>query len=141
MARPLTRRRISDDLEGRIFKPQGRPMSALDRLDLTLDGLEALRLADLEGLYQEEAARRMGISRATYARVLATARKVVAEALIHGKAVEIGGGVVEPCARDRWPCPIHGGRRRRGRGCRCARGPGSGKPSSPIKKSAPSSGA
>jgi predicted DNA-binding protein (UPF0251 family) len=97
-------------------------MRELEQVNLTLDGLEALRLAELEGLYQEEAAERMGVSRATFARVLTAARKVVADALVHGKAVEISGGPVDRRARGSWPCPVHGGRRRRGRGCRCRGG-------------------
>jgi predicted DNA-binding protein (UPF0251 family) len=124
MARPLSTRKIPKGLEERAFKPQGIPMAELDQLTLTLDGLEALRLADLEGLYQEEAAQRMGVSRATFARVLTAARKVVAEALVNGKAVEISGGAVDWRGKGRWPCPVHGGRRRRGRGCRCGRGKG-----------------
>jgi predicted DNA-binding protein (UPF0251 family) len=124
MARPLSARKIPRGLEERAFKPQGVPMAELAQLTLTLDGLEALRLADLEGLYQEEAAERMGVSRATFARVLTAARKVVAEALVHGKAVEISGGAVDWRGKGRWPCPVHGGRRRRGRGCRCGRGKG-----------------
>jgi predicted DNA-binding protein (UPF0251 family) len=99
-------------------------MSDLEQVDLTLDGLEALRLADLEGLYQEEAAQRMGVSRATFARVLAAARRAVADSLVHGKALEIGGGNVGRRSAGSWPCPVHGGRRRRGRGCRCGRGRG-----------------
>jgi predicted DNA-binding protein (UPF0251 family) len=105
-----------------LFKPQGIRMPELERVQLTMDGLEALRLADLEGLYQEEAARRMGVSRATFARVLADARKVVADALVNGKAVEIGGGPVNRRARGKWPCPIHGGRDRLGRSCKCKPG-------------------
>ena len=119
MARPISTRQIPRGLRGRSFKPQGIPAARLEHLPLTLDGLEALRLADLEGLYQEEAARRMGVSRATFARVLTAARKTVADALVHGKAVEIGGGVVDRRAQGEWPCPVHGGRQRRGRGCRC----------------------
>jgi len=119
MARPLSTRRIPKRLRERLFKPQGIPMPQLQQVRLTMDGLEALRLADLEGLYQEEAARRMGVSRATFARVLGEARKVVAEALVQGKAVEIGGGRVDRRATDKWPCPIHGGRGRQGRSCKC----------------------
>ena len=122
MARPLSTRQIPRTLKGRAFKPRGVPMGELEQLNLTLDGLEALRLADLEGLYQEEAAERMGVSRPTFARVLTTARRVLAEALVHGKAVEISGGNVDRRADGDWPCPVHGGRRRRGRGCRCRRG-------------------
>ena len=96
-------------------------MADLEQVSLTLDGLEALRLADLEGLYQEEAARRMGVSRATFARVLAAARKAVAEALVHGKALDVSGGTINRRARGKWPCPVHDGGRRRGRGCGCRR--------------------
>ena len=96
----------------------------LHRQEGWLDGLEALRLADLEGLYQEEAAKRMGVSRATFARVLTAARQAVSDALVNGKAMAIEGGVVERQKGGQWPCPVHGGRRRRGRGCRCERGEG-----------------
>jgi predicted DNA-binding protein (UPF0251 family) len=122
MPRPVSTRRIPGHLEERVFKPQAVPMHSLETVTLPLDGLEAIRLADLEGLYQEEAARRMGVSRATYARVLAAARKTVAEALVEGKAVEIQGGHVDRRQRRKWPCPVHGGRRRQGRGCRCRGG-------------------
>jgi predicted DNA-binding protein (UPF0251 family) len=132
MARPVTARRIPGELEERFFKPQAVPMHELETVHLTLDGLEALRLADLEGLYQEEAARRMGVSRATFARVLAAARQVVADALVNGKAVEIRGGPVNRQAGRNWPCPVHGGRRRRGRGCRCRR---RGNSAGPVKRS------
>ena len=79
MPRPMSPRRIRRDMTGRIFKPQAVPMDRLETVEVTLDGLEALRLADLEGLYQEEAARRMGVSRATFARVLTQARRAVAD--------------------------------------------------------------
>lgn len=119
MPRPLTTRRIGTKLRGQVFRPETATRPDTAPANLTLDGLEALRLADVEGLYQEEAARRMGISRPTFARVLARARSLVADALVNGKAVEIGGGVVEHQHRERWPCPVHGSQRRRGRGCRC----------------------
>jgi predicted DNA-binding protein (UPF0251 family) len=118
MARPSHPRRIALELERRVFKPQAQRMDRLEVVELTLDGLESLRLADLEGLYQEEAARRMGVSRPTFARILAGARKAVAEALVLGRAISIGGGPVVRRPRKSWPCPVHGGRRR-GRGCRC----------------------
>jgi len=86
---------------------------------MTLDELEALRLADLEGLYQEEAAERMGVSRATFGRIVEAARRKTAQALVGGRALRIEGGAVslEPgrgrscprCAR-RWEgsreCPL-----------------------------------
>ncbi len=59
---------------------------------MTLDEFEALRLADLEGLYQEEAARRMNVSRPTFSRIVDAARRKTADALVHGKALCIEGG-------------------------------------------------
>jgi predicted Fe-Mo cluster-binding NifX family protein len=55
-------------------------------------GHEALRLADLEGMNQEESAQYMGISRHTFGRILAEARRVVAKAVIKGLALRIHGG-------------------------------------------------
>jgi len=120
MPRPVTPRRISRALTGRVFKPRGVPTGELEIVTVTLDGLEALRLADLEGLYQAEAAERMQVSRATFARILAEARRAVATALIQGKALEFAGGEVDRRPEGRRPCPVHGGGRRRGRGCRCS---------------------
>jgi len=87
------------------------------------DELEAIRLADLEGLYQEAAAERMGVSRQTFARILTRARTAVAEGLIEGKALVIEPGAAVDAPAPPATCPVHGGVRRRGRGCRCGRGP------------------
>ncbi|MFB1487292.1 MAG: DUF134 domain-containing protein [Thiocapsa sp. C3-sup] len=73
------------------FKPCGRPGRGLETLTLRADEMEAIRLADLEGLYQEDCAVRMGISRTTLSRTLAQARRKVTDALINGKRL-----VVEP---------------------------------------------
>lgn len=121
MPRPIQPRRIDADLTPRVFKPRGVPVGELESVALTLDGLEAIRLADLESLYQEEGAQRMGVSRATFARVLTEARQTVADAIVNGKNLVIGGGVIERCEPKRARCPIHGGRERRGRACRCKR--------------------
>jgi hypothetical protein len=85
---------------------------------MTLDELEALRLADLEGLYQEAVAARMGVSRPTVGRILESARRKVAEALVLGRALRIEGGPIEARPR-RGSCPRC--TRRFGRG-----GPGAG---------------
>jgi rubrerythrin len=61
---------------------------------MSLDELEALRLAHLEGLYQEEAAARMGVSRATLGNILASAHRKAADMLVHGKMIVIEGGTV-----------------------------------------------
>jgi len=61
----------------------------METIQLRPDELEALRLADLEGLYQEECARRMGISRTILSRTLAQARHKVTDALINGKRLVV----------------------------------------------------
>jgi predicted Fe-Mo cluster-binding NifX family protein len=61
---------------------------------LGFDQAEAIRLADLQGLYQEAASLRMGISRQTFGRILESARHVIADAIINGKCLRIGGGNV-----------------------------------------------
>lgn len=71
------------------FKPCGRPGRGLETVELRADELEALRLSDLEGLYQEECAQRMQISRTTLSRTLAEAHRKVADALIHGRRLVI----------------------------------------------------
>lgn len=95
--RPVKCRRIIGEPVTNIFKPVGIPRRELEEIILTLDELETLRLADLEGCYQEEAARRMGISRQTFGNIVAAARRKVADALVNGKALRIGGGFVDTC--------------------------------------------
>jgi predicted DNA-binding protein (UPF0251 family) len=101
-------------------------MRMLEQVALTVDELEALRLADLEGLYQEQAAEEMGVSRQTFGRILEAAHKKVADALVGGKALSIEGGVFEvPGPAVPKPCRRRGGHGpggpMRGRG-RCRRG-------------------
>jgi uncharacterized protein len=74
------------------FKPQGIPMFQLEQVVLGVDEYEALRLVDLEGLQQKDAAERMKVSRATCARILEDAHRKVADALTAGKAIRIEGG-------------------------------------------------
>lgn len=120
MARPCMSRRIEQGFVPRTFKPLGVPMRELDLVTLSIDGMEALRLADVEGLYHEEAAARMGVSRATFGRILEQARRAVAEAIVTGKALAVDGGTVSERPRLAFGCPVHGHRRRRGRRCCCA---------------------
>jgi predicted DNA-binding protein (UPF0251 family) len=94
MPRPHKCRRVAAEPLAAFFKPAGVPARALEWVELHLDELEALRLADLEALYHDVAAQRMNISRATFGRLLETARRKVAETLLNGKALEIQGGKV-----------------------------------------------
>ncbi|MGQ9699471.1 MAG: DUF134 domain-containing protein [Candidatus Bipolaricaulaceae bacterium] len=84
------------------FIPAGVPPGRLKSVFLQLDELEALRLCDLLDLDQEEAGRRMGVSRATVQRLLASGRAKVAEALVQGKALVIVHGPQAQVAPD-WP--------------------------------------
>lgn len=89
MARPMICRKVSCDVTAKYFKPQGIPMRFLEEIALELDEIEAIRLADLEGLYQVDAAARMGVSRQTFGNIIARAHKKVATALLGGKALRI----------------------------------------------------
>ena len=94
MARPCCCRRIEGKPTSSVFKPAGIHTHGLEEVVITLDEFEAVRLADLEGLYQEQAAVRMEVSRPTFSRIIESAHRKVAEALIRGKALKIEGGVV-----------------------------------------------
>ena len=98
MPRPPIERAVGGVPRVTLFKPAGVPGRDLEQLPLAVDELEAIRLVDLEGLSHEQAAAAMGVSRQTVGRVLDRGRAVVAEALIGGKAILIGGGQyrVEP---------------------------------------------
>ncbi len=75
-------------------------MSALEKVNLGLDELEAVRMADLEGLYHEEAAVKMGISRQTFGNIIESARKKIADALVNSKAIVMEGGRVTMVGRE-----------------------------------------
>ncbi|MCG2659726.1 MAG: DUF134 domain-containing protein [Kiritimatiellae bacterium] len=128
MPRPCCLRRIGFRPCANFFKPTGIPFHALEQVTLALDEVEALRLADLNGLYQEQAAKQMKISRPTFARIVEAARRKVADALTHGKALRLEGGAVTTKGEKKMPGrdgtrPIGGGRRLGlgpcGRGQRC----------------------
>lgn len=92
MARPVKPKLVRESPKVDYFKPRGIPMSELEETVITVEEVEALRLVDLERLYQEDAAREMGVSRQTLQRLLTEARAKVAGALMEGKALRIEGG-------------------------------------------------
>jgi predicted DNA-binding protein (UPF0251 family) len=92
-----------------VFKPAGIPLSRLGEVVMTLDEFEALRLADLEGLYHEQAAKQMGVSRPTFSRIIDSAHAKSADALVHGKALRIEGGPVQFEAGPKRCCRLHDG--------------------------------
>lgn len=77
------------------FKPAGIPMRELSEVILHFDELEAIRLADMEKMYQEDASDKMKVSRQTFGRILDSAHEKIAHALVHGKAIRIEGGYVK----------------------------------------------
>ena len=89
MVRPRRCRRIRLRTKTEYFKPQGVPMKDLEEIILTREELEALKLKDLDGLDQIEAAQKMNTSQSTFQRILASARFKVSEAMVKGKALRI----------------------------------------------------
>jgi len=104
MARPRNCRRVGSMPGSSYFKPRGIPLTSLEEVVLSVDEFEAIRLADLEGLYQEQAAERMKVSRQTFGRIVEAAHRKVAEALVKGKALKIEGGEVEMASMRRFRC-------------------------------------
>lgn len=92
MVRPKKLREIRINPAVRFYKPRGVPLRQLRIVAIKDEELEALSLADGKGLDHEAAAALMSISRSTFSRVLAQARKSVATALTEGAALQIGGG-------------------------------------------------
>ena len=89
MPRTKCRRHIENQPNVTYYKPAGIPLRNLQEITIELDELEAIRLADLDGLYQNKAAEKMKISRQTFGRIISSAHQKIAEALIHGKAIKI----------------------------------------------------
>jgi predicted DNA-binding protein (UPF0251 family) len=92
MVRPKKNRVVAFKPDISYFKPRGIPMVDLEEVKLTVDERESIRLSDLLGLSYEDAGRSMGVSRATFGRIIQRARKIVADALINGKAINVDGG-------------------------------------------------
>jgi predicted DNA-binding protein (UPF0251 family) len=82
MSRIKKRRHCLAKVSGQVFKPAGIPRTQLEELHLFQDELETLRLCDLEGLTQEQAGEKMGVSRGTVQRILTSARRKCAETLV-----------------------------------------------------------
>ncbi len=111
MPRPPKCRTVNSHPVATIFKPAGIPKVNLEEIVLTLDEFEALRLTDFLGLYQDDAAASMQVSRQTLGNILVEARRKVADCLVNGKALRIEGGNVNMNERifeclgcaHRWP--------------------------------------
>jgi uncharacterized protein len=102
--RPRKRRHLNREPRPAVYKPAGIALDELNQVALLPEELEALRLADLQGLSQLAAAGQMQVSRSTFQRILARARRQVALALVEGHALRIeqeGSGDSPPSRRRR----------------------------------------
>lgn len=89
MPRPKIKRHLRFNPEVLYFKPRGIPLSTLEEEELFHDELEALKLHDVDGLDQIEAAKKMNVSQPTFGRILDKAYKKIATAVVKGKAIKI----------------------------------------------------
>ena len=118
MPRPFRSRKVCCKPDSNYFKPRGIPMYALEEINLKIDELEAIRLADLKGMYQEDAAKKMNVSRQTFGSIVTSAHKKIADSLVNSKALKIEGEVVKMVERfficsdckHEWTMPYGSGR-------------------------------
>jgi predicted DNA-binding protein (UPF0251 family) len=103
MARPKRCRRIGFLPSVAYFEPRGVPPRYLEEVCLLVEELEAMRLHDVGGLGQEESGKLMNVSQPTFHRILESARRKVAQALVNGKALRIEGGDFE-MAMQKFAC-------------------------------------
>lgn len=89
MARPK-KHRVTKCKPGAVyFKPKGIPAANLKEIELHLDELESLKLADYDSFCHEDAAKKMRVSRATFGRIVKSARGKIADSIVNGKAINI----------------------------------------------------
>lgn len=119
MARPVKRRRICGLPEVNEFYP--RQKEAAEMIQLTVDEFEAIRLIDQLGLSQEDCALQMNVARTTVQNIYDSARKKLADVIVEGKGLQIGGGSYELCPHAAGCCG-KACRRRPGCGKRCGDG-------------------
>jgi predicted DNA-binding protein (UPF0251 family) len=103
MGRQPRWRRVDFLPQVNYFKPAGMPLAQLQEVRLSIEEAEAIRLKDIDGLEQEDCAKKMCVSRTTFARILVSARQKIADALLNGKAIRIEGGNYEMALR-RYRC-------------------------------------
>ena len=118
MPRPFRFRRVYCRPGANYFKPRGTARAFLEEVNLNMDEFEALRLVNLEEMYQEKAAKKMNVSRQTFGNILNSAYKKLADCLVNGKALKIEGGMVKMIekhficydCKHQWNMPYGSGR-------------------------------
>ena len=112
MPRPIKMRKVCCLPENSEFGPLGSPTDHKNYVNMGIDEYETIRLIDLEGFSQEECAVQMNISRATVQRIYIEARTKLAESLVYGKVLKIGGGEYRLCDNTTSGCGRGGGCRK-----------------------------
>lgn len=95
--------------ENTRFGPLNLTKENIDRVQMTVDEYETIRLIDLEGFTQEECSTQMNIARTTVQGIYVKARKKLADSIVNGKVLLIEGGEYQLCSGLGNEC---------GRGCR-----------------------
>ena len=89
MPRPRLCRKIKLDPKVTYYKPQGVPMRQLEVMKITFEEMETLRLKNVLGLNQTDAAKKMSTSQSTFQRIYSDAQKKLSTAIVNGMAIEI----------------------------------------------------
>lgn len=89
MARPRKQRRVRWHPLVNIFTPLGGPRGRFDLVEITREEAEALRLKNVIGLEQTEAAVKMNTSQSTFQRILSSAYNKLAQSIIYGRGIKI----------------------------------------------------
>lgn len=97
MSRPSKKRKICNEPSCEVFGPISGKKSVQDRILMTLDEYEALRLIDLEGITQEQCAVQMDVARSTAQNIYRSAREKLARSLVYGMEIQIEGGNYQIC--------------------------------------------
>ncbi len=95
------------------FGPLDSAIDTENHIKMTVDEYEAIRLIDLEGFTQEECSRQMNVARTTVQGIYIEARRKLAESLVNGRVLLIGGGEYKLCDSFGTACGGPGCRRHR----------------------------
>lgn len=112
MPRPRKWRKVCCLPENNLYGPLNASNDS-GIINMSIEEYEAVRLIDLQGFMQEEAAEQMNIARATVQRIYNDARKKLAESLVNGKVLKIEGGDYMLCNGLESSCGCGGCRRHR----------------------------
>lgn len=113
MSRPRKWRKVCCLPESNRFGPLNAEINQELYVNMTVDEYETIRLIDLEGFTQEEAAEKMNIARTTVQRIYNDGRRKIAESLVHGKILRIEGGDYKLCDGLEKSCDCGGCHRHR----------------------------